>query len=437
MNNNYYYHKNEVENPLNLTVLLTEKCLKGGKQKKQLHYYSVCTMLFVAVALVFNACKKDSENSIIESKNQKSIINDSTEHPYTFLQNKYMDLVLTYELEKRGDDYNPDEYSYDQKFEMILLLDSIIQEETQEETQEDINFYQNIMSELMNEINNHPYIQSFVANFALQENYDENDIIIYTGYSDCYDAISKFQILQYYENEFDIIAYYLERNELTGNEEWSLPPVENPMQKAVRYTLHLKWNNTIPYMWNTSNVTIKTGVLLAMADWRAASNYKILFSEITTKKNWNKTCWVMGWKYFIRIGYTNTTAYAGRSTLGRVPWALMDFTNDASYPRTYRHELGHNLGLYHEHQRPDRDNYITYYSQNVMSGKGSQFSKMTAGSYNYYGSTFDFNSIMLYGSFAFSKNGNATWTKKDGTIINPPSSSISATDQNVIRQIYN
>ncbi|HOF15629.1 MAG TPA: M12 family metallopeptidase [Bacteroidales bacterium] len=440
MERNYYYFKSEVKNSLNQTVLLTEKCLRGGKQKKRLNY-SVCTIIvFVAItfALTFSACKKDFENSIIETKNQKSIIDDPIEHPYTYLQNKYMDLVLIYELEKRGEYYNPDSFSYEQKIEKIHFLDLIMQEETQEETQEDINFYQNIVIELIDEINAHPYIQNFVANFALLEFYDENDIIVYTGYSDCYDAISKFQILQYYENGFDIFGYYLQRNALTGNEEWGLPLIEteDPMQKAVRYTLHLKWNNTIPYMWNTSNQNIRTKTLWAMADWRVAANYKISFSEITTKINWNKTCWVMGWKYFIRIGYTNTNAYAGRSTIGRVPWALMDFTNDANYPRTYRHELGHSLGLYHEHQRPDRDNYITYYSNNVMSGAKSQFCKMAAGSYNYYGSSFDFNSIMLYSSYAFTKNGSPTWTKKDGTTIHIAPSSISATDKNVIRQIY-
>jgi hypothetical protein len=115
----------------------------------------------------------------------------------------------------------------------------------------------------------------------------------------------------------------------------------------------------------------------------------------------------------------------------------MTFKTTTTAVRTYRHELGHALGLYHEHQRPDRDSYVIYNSNNVQSGEGSQFSKMTAGSYNYYGSTFDFNSIMLYGSYAFSKNASSpTLTKKDSTTWTAPTS-ISATDQNVIRQIYN
>lgn len=390
---------------------------------------------FVVFALItMVSCKKENAVQNNEPSVIQKSIDDYIEHPYTYLQNKYMDSVIAYEMEKRSQEYSPDEFSYEQKTEMILLLDSIIQEETQEETQEDITFYQNIVSELMADINNHPYIQSFVANFALQENYNENDMMIFTGTSDCNDVISKFQILQYYENGIDIIEYYLARNELTGEEEWSLPPVENSMQKAVRYTLQLKWTNIIPYMWNTSNTTIRNGVLAAMQDWKVAADNKISFSEITKKINWNKTCWVMGWKYFIRIGYVNTTAYTGHSTVGMVPWSLMDFTTDAEV-RTYRHELGHSLGLHHEHQRPDRDNYIIYNSDNVETGQKSQFSKMTAGSYNYYGSTFDFNSIMLYGSYAFNKNNNATLTKKDSTTWVAPSS-ISVTDEFVIRQIY-
>jgi len=250
---------------------------------------------FVVFALItMVSCKKENAVQNNEPSVIQKSIDDYIEHPYTYLQNKYMDSVIAYEMEKRSQEYSPDEFSYEQKTEMILLLDSIIQEETQEETQEDITFYQNIVSELMADINNHPYIQSFVANFALQENYNENDMMIFTGTSDCNDVISKFQILQYYENGIDIIEYYLARNELTGEEEWSLPPVENSMQKAVRYTLQLKWTNIIPYMWNTSNTSIRNGVLVAMQDWKVAADNKISFSEITKKINWNKTCWVMG-----------------------------------------------------------------------------------------------------------------------------------------------
>ena len=345
-----------------------------------------------------------------------------------------MDLVLTYQYQKQMRNYTPANFSFDEKLEEILLLDFMINYEKKAEAIDDISFNQKLEQELMAEINSHPYIQRFVEALSLQN--DEKDMLLYIGNLDYDNTISKFQILKYYEDGVDIIAHYLNRNGLTGEEEWSLLPIGSTPHKGVRYTLHSKWGNTIEYMWNAANSTDKANVLSAMADWKAAANNKISFSEITTNVNWNKTCWLMGWKYFLRISSLSKGNFAGQATLGKVPWAVMEFTSSASHPKTYRHELGHVLGLDHEHQRPDRDTYVTYNSNNVESGYGSQFSKMTAGSYNYYSSTFDFNSIMIYNSYAASKNGEPTLTKKDGTTWSQPSA-ISATDQDVIRQIYN
>lgn len=344
-----------------------------------------------------------------------------------------MDTVLTYELKKDGVEYDSEKFSFQEKLDMITLIDSMKTEKQAIESSVDIQFYQDLETELMNEINSHSYLQEFINSFALIEDYDERDMLFNTG-SDCNDAISKFEILRYYENGVDIKSLYAERQNLTGDEEWSLPPIE-PITKAVRYTLHLKWTKKIEYMWNGANQSTKSGVLSAMNEWKSATNNKISFVEITKNINWNKTCWIMGWKYFIRINTVNSNSYSGSSTVGRVPWANMNFTNKAN-KRTFRHELGHNLGLYHEHQRRDRDNYITYYPNNVIPGAKSQFTKMTAGSYNYYGSTFDFNSIMLYASNQGGINNSNVMLKKNGSPFTAPTE-ISSTDKNVIKQIYN
>ena len=77
------------------------------------------------------------------------------------------------------------------------------------------------------------------------------------------------------------------------------------------------------------------------------------------------------------------------------------------------HEIGHSIGLFHEQSRNDRDVVIIVNLDNVEDGKEHNFD--TFGSGGRERGPFDFNSIMLYGSFAFSANGEPTMTKLDGS----------------------
>lgn len=67
------------------------------------------------------------------------------------------------------------------------------------------------------------------------------------------------------------------------------------------------------------------------------------------------------------------------------------------------HELTHVLGFYHEHQRPDRDNYITILMDNVKSKLTHQFQKLE---FDTYGMEYDFGSIMHYSLYQFSRGGD-------------------------------
>jgi hypothetical protein len=62
------------------------------------------------------------------------------------------------------------------------------------------------------------------------------------------------------------------------------------------------------------------------------------------------------------------------------------------------HELGHAIGLYHEHQRPDRDAFVTYMPICVQNGKGHNFDVRPGITYGAY----DKASIMHYGAYTWS-----------------------------------
>jgi hypothetical protein len=97
------------------------------------------------------------------------------------------------------------------------------------------------------------------------------------------------------------------------------------------------------------------------------------------------------------------------------------------------HEMGHALGLLHEQQRNDASNYIVFHSENMSMGSGEWFSPV--GNEGVDVGPFDFSSIMLYASDAFSGNGQPTMTRLDGTTW-AAAKTLSAEDISTLDSLY-
>ena len=62
------------------------------------------------------------------------------------------------------------------------------------------------------------------------------------------------------------------------------------------------------------------------------------------------------------------------------------------------HEIGHVIGLFHEHSRYDRDDHVTIYEKNIRTGEGHNFVKFDELELRTYNLPYDYTSVMHYGS---------------------------------------
>ena len=79
--------------------------------------------------------------------------------------------------------------------------------------------------------------------------------------------------------------------------------------------------------------------------------------------------------------------------------------------RSILHELGHVLGLLHEHQRPDRERFLNVNWGNIRQNYRRSFEVLGPSHAGQRSRQLDFASIMMYGSFAFSQNSQPTLVK--------------------------
>jgi hypothetical protein len=100
------------------------------------------------------------------------------------------------------------------------------------------------------------------------------------------------------------------------------------------------------------------------------------------------------------------------------------------------HELGHCLGLIHEHQRFDRDSYVIIYYENIWPEYVFNYNKENNELIREYDYPYDYDSIMHYPEYGFSFNGKPTMIPKDVTAVIGQRTELSKYDILKVQYIY-
>jgi hypothetical protein len=181
-----------------------------------------------------------------------------------------------------------------------------------------------------------------------------------------------------------------------------------------------KWpNGNVPYKYSGSfTENEKLIIESSMKEWKACG--KIKFIEKSDADN-----------FTLHIEKLSNDNHDGYSTYGFQDNPEIRIGNVSR--KVTRHEFGHVLGIMHEHQRPDRDKFITVNMENVMHGFEENFYKLTSNYYlyNFSSYSYDMESVMHYDRLSYSKNGLPT--------INIPSIKqfyITKSDCDKISEIY-
>ena len=90
------------------------------------------------------------------------------------------------------------------------------------------------------------------------------------------------------------------------------------------------------------------------------------------------------------------------SHVGMIGGAQPIYISDACSVGSIIHEIGHAVGLFHEHTRSDRDSFVQIDYSQIVDGKDINFKVQDVNTDTY--SEYDYGSIMHYGEYFFSKS---------------------------------
>jgi len=175
----------------------------------------------------------------------------------------------------------------------------------------------------------------------------------------------------------------------------------------------------IPYTIETP----ATNLNAALAYVNSALSGVIQFVPQTTEAN------------YVTFNFTGGPSGVCESTVGMAGGQQFIGGSPDCALSTLVHEMGHTIGLLHEHQRPDRNSYITFTPANAdkpwIAGNFDFFS------YNYQAiGLYDYASVMHYPPFSFTKNNLPVLESIPPGIPLSNTSGYSAGDIDTIKRLY-
>lgn len=206
---------------------------------------------------------------------------------------------------------------------------------------------------------------------------------------------------------------------------------------SIRQLGSLRWPfGKVPYMINPITPTnLQAQIGAAVADYNSVkSSTGVQFVAMPWDSS-DRT------DHIVFVGLSLEGGVGGFSFVGRqggpqnITLSIAPDPTQVLHKGVIIHEIGHALGFYHEHQRPDRNTFVTYFANNAIAGLSNQFD-LLPGSQQYAQSAYDFASVMHYASNAFSTGPSKyTLKKKNGGLI-PFNSVLSALDKSQMKAMY-